>query len=237
MQTNWWALSEHQHIRTNLLLVQAAIAQAEAHAGRPRGSVRLLAVSKTKSISEIRTALDARQCDFGENYLQEALTKIEQLKDEKIRWHFIGSIQSNKARDIAHHFDWVHSIEKISIAQRIARLRPQTLPPLNVCLQVNIDQERSKSGCSISQVHALADQVEQLQQLELRGLMAIPKPTSDTQHQYETFVELHTLFEQMKPRYKNFDTLSAGMSGDFEQAIKAGSTLIRIGTAIFGPRE
>ncbi len=217
--------------------MRAAIAQAEARACRPQGSVRLLAVSKTKSVSEIRTALDAGQYDFGENYLQEALSKIEQLKDEKIRWHFIGSIQSNKARDIARYFDWVHSIEKISIAQRIARLRPATLPPLNVCLQVNIDREQSKSGCSIAQVHALASQIAQLPQLELRGLMAIPKPTSDTQRQYEIFAELHTLFEQMKPRYKNFDTLSAGMSGDFEQAIKAGATLIRIGTAIFGPRK
>ena len=229
-------MSEHRHIRTNLLLVRAAIAQAEAHACRPQGSVRLLAVSKTKSVSEIRAALDAGQYDFGENYLQEALTKIEQLKDERIRWHFIGSIQSNKARDIARYFDWVHSIEKISIAQRIARLRPATLAPLNICIQVNIDREQSKSGCSIAQMHALADQIAQLPQLELRGLMAIPKPTSNTQLQYEKFAELHTLFEQMKPRYKNFDTLSAGMSGDFEQAIKAGATLIRIGTAIFGPR-
>ena len=229
-------MSEHQQIRANLLRVQSAIAQAETQAGRPRGSVRLLAVSKTKSVAAIRAALDAGQHDFGENYLQEALAKIGQIKEEKIRWHFIGSIQSNKARDIAHHFDWVHSIEKLSTAQRIARLRPEALLPLNVCIQINIDQEQSKSGCSIEQVHTLADEIAQLPRLKLRGLMAIPKPISKPQYQYRIFAELNALFEQLKQRHKNFDTLSAGMSGDFEQAIKAGTTLVRIGTAIFGPR-
>ena len=229
-------MSEHQQIRANLLRVQSAIAQAETQAGRPPGSVRLLAVSKTKSAAAIRATLDAGQHDFGENYLQEALAKIEQIKEKKIRWHFIGSIQSNKARDIAHHFDWVHSIEKLSIAQRIARLRPEALLPLNVCIQINIDQEQSKSGCSIEQVHTLADEIAQLPRLKLRGLMAIPKPISEPQYQYRIFTELNALFEQLKQRHKNFDTLSAGMSGDFEQAIKAGTTLVRIGTAIFGPR-
>lgn len=217
--------------------VQSAIAQAEVQAGRPQGSVSLLVVSKSKSISAIRAVLDAGQYDLGENYLQEALTKIEQLKEEKIRWHFIGSIQSNKVRDIARHFDWVHSIEKISIAQRIVRFRPETLPPLNVCIQVNIDRDTSKSGCSVEQVHVLADEIAQLPRLRLRGLMAIPKPIGDPQHQYKTFAELHALFEDLKPRHKNFDTLSAGMSGDFEQAIKAGATLVRIGTAILGTRQ
>ena len=230
-------MSEHQKIRANLLRVRSAITQAETQAGRPRGSVRLLAVSKTKSAAAIGAALDAGQYDFGENYLQEALAKIEQLKEEKIRWHFIGSIQSNKAKDIAHHFDWVHSIEKLSTAQRIARLRPETLLPLNVCIQINIDQEQSKSGCSVEQVHALADEIAQLPHLKLRGLMAIPKPISDPQYQHRTFAELHALFEQLKQQHKGFDTLSAGMSGDFEQAIKAGATLVRIGTAIFGPRK
>ena len=230
-------MSEHRQIRDNLSRVQSAITQAEAQAGRPRGSVRLLAVSKTKSVAAIRAALDAGQYDFGENYLQEALAKIEQLKEEKICWHFIGSIQSKKARDIARHFDWVHSIEKISTAQRIDHLRPETLLPLNVCIQINIDKEPSKSGCSVEQVHALADEITQMSHLKLRGIMAIPKPVSKLQHQYKTFTELHALFEQLKPKYKDFDTLSVGMSGDFEQAIKAGATLIRIGTAIFGPRD
>ena len=217
--------------------VRAAIARAEAQAGRPHGSVRLLAVSKTKGTPAIRAALAAGQHDFGENYLQEALAKIHELKDEKIYWHFIGSIQSNKARDIAGHFDWVHSIEKVSIAQRINRLRPETLPPLNVCLQVNIDQEPSKSGCRIGQLNALADEVARLPNLKLRGLMAIPSPTADVQQQYKTFTELYTLFEQLKHRHSDADILSAGMSSDFEQAIRAGTTLIRIGTAIFGPRR
>ena len=217
--------------------VRSAIARAEAQAGRPHGSVRLLAVSKTKGIPAIRAALAAGQHDFGENYLQEALAKIHELKGEKIYWHFIGSIQSNKARDIAVHFDWVHSIEKVSIAQRINRLRPETLPPLNVCLQVNIDQEPSKSGCRIEQLNVLADEVARLPNLKLRGLMAIPNPTADAQQQYKTFTELYTLFEQLKHRHSDADTLSAGMSGDFEQAIRVGTTLIRIGTAIFGPRR
>lgn len=179
----------------------------------------------------------AGQYDFGENYLQEALAKIAQLKDEKISWHFVGSVQSNKARDIARHFDWVHSIEKITVAQRLARLRPETLPPLNVCIQVNIEQEPSKSGCRPDLAATLADEIAQLPQLKLRGLMAIPKPTSDKLHQYKTFAELRALFKQLQPRYKDFDTLSAGMSNDFEQAIKAGATLVRIGTRIFGPRR
>jgi len=217
--------------------LRAAIAQAETQAHRPCGSVRLLAVSKTKEVSLIRAAIAAGQHDFGENYLQEALAKINALNDQKIDWHFIGLIQSNKARDIANHFDWVHSIGKISIARRIDRLRPATMPPLNVCLQVNIDKEPSKSGCSVEQVYALADEVAQLPRLKLRGLMAIPKPTSDTQQQYKTFTELYTLFAQLKSRYQDFDTLSAGMSGDFEQAIRAGATLIRVGSAIFGPRK
>lgn len=230
-------MSEHQKIRANLLRVQSAIAQAETRANRPHGSVRLLAVSKTKSPSLIRMALTSGQHDFGENYLQEALAKIKELKGEKIHWHFIGAIQSNKARDIANHFDWLHSIEKISTARRIDRMRPALMPPLNVCLQINIDKEPSKSGCSIEQIYALADEVAQLPHLKLRGLMAIPKPTSDVQQQYKIFSKLHVLFEQLKSRYQNFDTLSAGMSGDFEQAIRAGATLIRIGTAIFGARN
>ena len=230
-------MSDHRQIAANLARVRAAIAQAETQAGRPHGSVRLLAVSKTKSISDIRAALAVGQHDFGENYLQEALAKIEQLKGEKIRWHFIGSIQSNKARDIAARFDWLHSLASLSIAERINRLRPEALPPLNVCIQINIDQEQSKSGCRPEQAYILADEIARLPRLKLRGLMAIPKPSADPQQQYKTFTELHTLFEQMQARHTNFDTLSAGMSGDFEQAIKAGATLIRIGTAIFGIRR
>ena len=230
-------MADHSHIVTNLSQIRAAIARAETQAGRTPGSVRLLAVSKTKAAALVRTALAAGQHDFGENYLQEAIAKMKELKDEKIYWHFIGSIQSNKARDIAYHFDWVHSIEKITTARRIDRFRPPTMPPLNVCLQINIDNEPSKSGCHIKQVHTLADEVAQLPHLKLRGLMAIPKPTMDRQQQYKVFTELHNLFARLKPSYENFDTLSAGMSGDFEQAIKAGATLIRIGTAIFGTRK
>jgi len=230
-------VSKSRQIAINLARLRAAIAQAEAQAGRQRGSVRLLAISKTKSVRAIRAALAAGQHDFGENYLQEALAKIAQLKEEKILWHFVGAIQSNKARDIAQYFDWVHSVERLSIAQRLDRLRPTTLPPLNVCIQVNIDQEHTKAGCRVDQLAALAAEIAQLPRLRLRGLMAIPKPAADAQQQYQGFVKLHALFAELAAHYRHFDTLSAGMSGDFEQAIKAGANLIRIGTAIFGARR
>jgi PLP dependent protein len=221
--------------------VLAQLREQEAHFERPAGSVRLLAVSKTHSVSAIREAYQAGARDFGENYVQEAVQKIRLLSatgtdSPDISWHFIGPIQSNKTREIAENFDWVHSVDRSKIAVRLNEQRSTGLKPLNVCVQVNLSKEDSKSGVSIEQTAALCELISQLPRLQLRGLMAIPAPCHDEARQRAAFRPLSQLFESLQPQYPAMDTLSIGMSDDFRAAIAEGSTMIRIGTAIFGAR-
>lgn len=199
-------------------------------------SVQLLAVSKTRSADEIRQLHACGQTAFGENYLQEALDKIEALQALPLEWHFIGPIQSNKTRAIAEQFDWVHSVDRLKIARRLSEQRPDNLPPLNICLQVNISDEASKSGCTPEALPELARAVAALPNLRLRGLMAIPEAETDPTRQRATFARVRLLLEELKTELPQLDTLSMGMSGDLGAAIAEGSTLVRVGTALFGPR-
>ena len=196
--------------------------------------VRLIAVSKGQSVASIRDAQAAGQHAFGENYLQEALVKIGQLKDLALEWHFIGPLQSNKTAAIAQHFDWVQSVDRDKIAQRLNDARPPECPPLHICLQVNIGNEASKHGVSEDAVMPLAESMRALPRLRLRGLMAIPEP--DPMLAPMRFRELRALFDQLNARGMQLDTLSMGMSDDLESAIAEGATLVRVGRAIFGPR-
>ncbi len=218
----------------NLSAISARIASAAQAAGRDPASVQLLAVSKTKPASAIREIHAAGVCDFGENYLQEALTKQQALSDLPLIWHFIGPIQSNKTKAIAEHFDWVHSVDRLKIAQRLSEQRPAGLPPLNICLQVNVSGEDSKSGCTPADLPALAKAIAALPNLRLRGLMAIPEPTDDRTAQEAAFATLRQLQEGLG---LGLDTLSMGMSHDLEAAIAQGATWVRIGTALFGARD
>lgn len=196
----------------------------------------MIAVSKTHPAQAIREAYAAGQQIFGENYLQEALAKMVELADLPLEWHFIGPIQSNKTRPIAEHFDWVHSIDRLKIAQRLNEARPADRPPLNVCIEVNVSGEGSKSGLPPEELPALALAVMQMPHLKLRGLMAIPAPTSDIALQHQQFRMLRELSDSLIKNHIPLDTLSMGMSGDFAVAIAEGATLVRVGTAIFGPR-
>ncbi|MEN5215301.1 MULTISPECIES: YggS family pyridoxal phosphate-dependent enzyme [Pseudomonas] len=218
----------------NLSAIYARIASAAQAAGRDPASVQLLAVSKTKPASAIREIHAAGVCDFGENYLQEALTKQQALSDLPLIWHFIGPIQSNKTKAIAEHFDWVHSVDRLKIAQRLSEQRPAGLAPLNICLQVNVSGEDSKSGCAPADLPTLAKAVAALPNLRLRGLMAIPEPTDDRAAQEAAFATLRQLQEGLG---LGLDTLSMGMSHDLEAAIAQGATWVRIGTALFGARD
>ena len=196
--------------------------------GREDGAVTLLAVSKKQPAERVRAAYDAGLRDFGENYLQEAEEKITVLPLPGVRWHFIGPLQSNKTRRIAALFDWVHSIDRLKVATRLSEQRPAELPPLNVCIQINLANEATKSGVDLASAIALAEQIDALPRLQLRGLMTIPAPVQGLEQQRKQFRQL---------RFRHFDTLSMGMSDDFEAAIAEGSTLVRIGTALFGPRD
>ncbi|CAI3810388.1 Pyridoxal phosphate homeostasis protein [Pseudomonas sp. MM221] len=218
----------------NLSAISARIASAAQAAGRDPASVQLLAVSKTKPASAIREVHAAGVRDVGENYLQEALTKQQALSDLPLIWHFIGPIQSNKTKAIAEHFDWVHSVDRLKIAQRLSEQRPAGLAPLNLCLQVNVSGEDSKSGCAPADLPALAKAVAGLPNLRLRGLMAIPEPTDDRAAQEAAFARLRQLQESLG---LGLDTLSMGMSHDLEAAIAQGATWVRIGTALFGARN
>jgi len=204
---------------------------------RQAGDVCLIAVSKTRSVSEIRSIAALGQRHFGENYVQEALDKITQITDIPLIWHFIGPIQKNKTKLIAEHFHWVHSIDREIIATRLNDQRPKSLPKLNTCLQINIDNEESKSGIPANKALELATHIAKLPNLTLRGLMAIPSATDDTTQQMATFKKMNILFEELKLIHEGIDTLSMGMSNDFEAAIANGSTMVRIGTALFGPRN
>lgn len=224
-------------IASNLQAVRAAIAAAAEACGRAPQDIGLLAVSKTFPAGAVREAYAAGQRRFGENYVQEGIDKIAALRDLQIEWHFIGPIQSNKTRPIAEHFDWVHGIERLKVAERLSSQRPAGLPPLQVCLQVNVSGEASKSGVAPEELAALAPQVAKLPNLRLRGLMAIPAPSDDAAEQRAAFAQLRALFEQLKHAGLQLDTLSMGMSHDFPSAVAEGATLVRIGTAIFGNRN
>ncbi|MGI2173227.1 YggS family pyridoxal phosphate-dependent enzyme [Shewanella ulleungensis] len=225
-------------IADRLSIAQSRINQAAQNCSRLPSDISLLAVSKTKPINDIITAYEAGQRQFGENYVQEGETKITALAADypDIEWHFIGPLQSNKTKIVAEHFDWMHTVSRDKIAQRLNDQRPDSKLPLNVCIQVNISQEDSKSGVDANQVATLALTISQLPNLMLRGLMAIPTATDNTQLQQQEFANLKVLYDQLKLQYPSIDTLSMGMSGDMDIAIANGSTMVRIGSAIFGER-
>jgi pyridoxal phosphate enzyme (YggS family) len=214
----------------------ARIHDAERRFQRPADSVRLLAASKTQPASAIAALAAAGQHSFGENYLQEALDKMAELQALDLEWHFIGPIQTNKTRGIAERFAWAHSVDRLKTAERLSAQRPEGLPPLNVCLEVNIDQEPSKHGFDESEVAKAARTVAALPRLRLRGLMAIPAPASDFDRQRQPFARLRELRDRLNAEGLALDTLSIGMSDDLEAAIAEGATLVRIGAALFGPR-
>ena len=227
---------EEINVATNLHSIRQRISAAEKLANRDAGSVALLAVSKTKPDSLIRAAWNAGQRAFGENYAQEAEEKARRLADLGIEWHFIGPIQSNKTRGLAQTMAWVHSIDRLKIAQRLSDQRPAHLPPLNLCVQVKLSDEPSKSGVASSELPNLAQQIVKLPKLRLRGLMAIPAATADYPEQRRSFSKLQGLLLQLQKQHPPADTLSMGMSGDLEAAVVEGSTLVRVGTDIFGAR-
>ena len=224
----------------NLQQVRQRIARACDSVGRSAQSVTLLAVTKTFGATEVRAAMAAGQCDFAENYVQEALAKMAELASSRdaIRWHMIGPLQSNKTRAVAENFDWVHSVDRLKIAQRLAEQRPAGRPPLQFCLQVNISGEASKSGLLPVEVLAVAKAVAAMsrEKVMLRGLMAIPEPAADFEAQRAPHRALHALLAELNRAGLALDTLSMGMSADLEAAVAEGSTIVRIGTAIFGAR-
>jgi len=224
-------------IASNLQAVQARIAVAAKAAGRLPESVALLAVSKTWPLDCILQAADAGQSAFGENYVQEGVDKAMASANRHLTWHFIGPLQSNKTRPVAEHFAWVHSIERLKIAERLSAQRPEHLPSLQVCVQVNVSGEASKSGCLPAETLALCQAIADLPKLRLRGLMAIPEPTDDPSAQRAAFRRLREIYETIRAAGLPLDTLSMGMSHDLEAAIAEGATIVRIGTAIFGERN
>lgn len=225
-------------ITANLQAVRLRLAAAEQQAGRAAGSAALLAVSKTFPPEAVREAFEAGQHAFGENYVQEGVDKIAALSALRgqLQWHFIGPLQGNKTRTVAEQFDWVHSVDRLRIAQRLSAQRPASLPPLQVCLQVNISGEASKSGVAPHEALALAREIAGLPNLTLRGLMAIPEPADDPQAQRRPFAALRALLDSLRAEGLPLDTLSMGMSADLEAAVAEGATIVRVGTAIFGAR-
>ena len=226
-------------IGSNLQEVKRRIGQACGHAARPANSVTLLAVSKTFGPEAVRAAHAAGQCAFGENYVQEGLAKIEALADlrAQLQWHLIGPLQSNKTRPVAEAFDWVHSVDRLKTAERLAAQRPPALPPLQLCLQVNISGEASKSGLAPAEVSAVAQAVASLPRVVLRGLMAIPEPAGSLQAQRAPHRALRELLEELRAQGLPLDTLSMGMSADLDAAILEGASIVRVGSAIFGARS
>lgn len=225
-------LEQLQHI--NHIIAETVLQQ-----GRPKDSVGLLAVSKTQPASRIEEAYQAGQRAFGENYLQEAREKQVALQSLDIEWHFIGPIQSNKTKDIAEHFDWVHSVDRLKIAQRLSQQRPEHLPALNICVQLNIDNEDSKAGVSLEALPALLEAINALPQLALRGLMVIPEKRDSSEAQKAVFTQVADILQTVSSQHStlDMDTLSMGMSDDMEPAIAAGATIVRVGSAIFGARQ
>lgn len=216
--------------------LKGRIAAAEARSGRPPGSVALLAVSKTRPAADLRAAWQLGQRAFGESRVQEALAKQAELGDLGIEWHFIGPLQANKTRPVAEHFAWVHSVDRLQVAERLGRQRPQALGPLQICVQVNVSGEATKSGVAPEAARELCEAVHALPGLRLRGLMAVPAPAETLEAQRAPFAALRALWEGLRAGGLPLDTLSAGMTGDLEAAIAEGSTMVRIGTALFGPR-
>ena len=223
-------------VGTALNAVRRRIGELERRYHREPGSVALLAVSKTKPPEAVRAAIAAGQHAFGENHLQDAMTKVETLSGLGVSWHFIGAVQSNKTRPIAAHFDWVHCIEREKIAKRLSAQRPAGREPLEVCIEVNVSGEETKSGVPPANVESLARMVRDLPGLRLRGLMAIPRPSPDIETQRIPFRQLREILDELNAKGLELDTLSMGMTGDLEAAIAEGATIVRIGTAIFGPR-
>ncbi|MBK7355107.1 YggS family pyridoxal phosphate-dependent enzyme [Propionivibrio sp.] len=224
-------------ISANLQAVLARILAAARKYGRNPDDISLLAVSKTWPAADVREAVAAGQKSFGENYVQEGIAKIAELGALGLEWHFIGPLQSNKTRQVAEVFDWVHSVDRLKIAERLSAQRPDALEPLQICLQVNVSGETSKSGVLLDEVKLLARQVATLPRLKLRGLMAIPAPIEEFVLQRKAFRRLRAIFEQLKSDGLLLDTLSMGMSHDLEAAIAEGSSMVRVGTAIFGVRN
>jgi len=224
-------------IAQNIKSIRARIAEAEIKYNRPTGSVQLLAVSKTRPAEDILAAIAAQQLHFGENYLQDALPKIAGINNENLQWHFIGPIQSNKTQSIAQHFNWVHSVDRLKIARRLSEQRDTEKAPLNICIQVNSSGENSKSGVNAEETLNLAKEIQLLPNINLRGLMSIPASNTDFEQQRQSFRLLRELKEELNLKGMNLDTLSMGMSNDMEAAIAEGSSIIRIGTAIFGARK
>ena len=223
-------------ISEGLQAITARISAAATAAGRALEDIQLVAVSKTFPPEDIRAAFACGQRAFGESYVQEALEKINDLNDLPLEWHFIGPIQSNKTRAIAETFQWVHSVDRLRVAQRLSDARPALLPPLQVCLQVNISGEASKSGVASAEVALLAEQVSHLSNVRLRGLMTVPRPTDDQEAQRAAFRSMRELLGSLRARGIALDTLSMGMSDDLEAAIQEGATIVRVGRAIFGER-
>lgn len=223
-------------ISENLSRIQQQIEQISAE--YQRENVRLLAVSKTKPVQAIEEAIRADQCAFGENYVQEGVEKIAYFSGNKsLEWHFIGPLQSNKSRLVAEHFDWIQTMDRFKIAERLNDQRPEHLRPLNVLIQINISDESSKSGIQPEEMFSLAEKISQFPRLKLRGLMAIPKPESEPEQQKIALRKMKDLFNRLQQRFESVDTLSIGMSDDMASAIECGSTMVRIGTAIFGERD
>ncbi len=225
------------NISGQLATLLELIRQLERKYNRPENCVKLLAVSKTKPLSAIETAFQQGQLDFGENYLQEALEKIQSLKLQGPIWHFIGPLQSNKTRPVAEHFHWVHSIDRLKIATRLEASRPKELPPINVCIQVNISAESSKSGLYKAELFDLAKAISQLKKVKLRGLMALPQPSKNFEFQRKQCRQLAEYYNELNQEGYQLDTLSMGTSDDLEAAIAEGATMVRIGTTLFGKRE
>ena len=225
-----------QNLTLHVNQVRSRIRQAAEAAGRNPAGVTLVAVTKAQTAESIRLAATAGVTDFGENYLQEASAKMDRLADLGLRWHFIGGIQSNKTRTIAERFDWVHSIDRLSIARRLSEQRPFHAPPLNLCIQVELVPEPNKGGIAPEEVGSLAAAAAELPRVRLRGLMCVPPPQPDVAAEREVFARLRTLLEELNAGGHKLDTLSMGMSGDFESAVAEGATLVRIGTALFGSR-
>ncbi|MEN0044813.1 MAG: YggS family pyridoxal phosphate-dependent enzyme [Pseudomonadota bacterium] len=224
-------------VTENLNQVRKRLQNAARVAGREPSDIKLLAVSKRHSVASIEAVAEAGQQDFGENFVAEGLGKIEALAARKLCWHFIGAIQSNKTRDIAAHYDWVHTVDRLKIARRLSEQRPEDRPPLELCLQVNVDDEPQKAGVRPAEVAELAEQVARLPGLRLRGLMCLPRVRSDPEAQREPFAALRRLLEALQAQHAALDTLSMGMTGDLEAAVLEGATIVRVGTAIFGPRD
>lgn len=225
-----------QNLAANVQKVRAAIAAATAQCGRSVDSVTLLAVSKGQPAESVRAVAAAGVEHFGENYLQEALPKIATLDGHELTWHFIGRLQANKTRPVAERFGWVHSVDRLQLAERLSTQRPSHAPPLNVCIQVNVAGESGKAGVALAEVAALAARVRTLPRLRLRGLMCLPPGEADGARQRHWFAHLRVSFDALRASGFDVDTLSMGMSGDFAAAIAEGATLVRIGTAVFGPR-